>query len=206
MAKFNNDAFLLASAKVGMHGRAIDKRNGQAATDVNAWAQMATAGIIAGKLTIDAVKAQLIADYRLSLPKKEQEDFDVDTATIGDCGNTVKGWFYALARIVKAGDETMRRVCDKGEAFNSVARDTKPRQEQSGKGGKGAPKAKQAKPLPTLAESIAALRGYIGAATADNAKALALANNGELAGLIGDIAKLQAKVEKLAATPAKKAA
>ena len=206
MAKFNKSAFLLASAKVGVHGRAIDKRNSDASTDVNTWAQMATAGIVAGKLTLDEVKAQLIDDYRLALPKAQQADFDVESATIGDCGNTVKGWYYALARIVKAGDETMRRVCDNGEAFNSVARDTKPRQEQASKGGKASPKVKQAKPLPTLAESIAALRGYIGAATGDNAKAIALANNPELAGLIGDIAKLQAKVEKLAKAPAKKAA
>ena len=37
MAKFDKDAFLLASAKVGAHGRAIDKLHGKASAEKAAW-------------------------------------------------------------------------------------------------------------------------------------------------------------------------
>ena len=196
MAKFDKDAFLLASAKVGMHGRAIDKLHNKASADKAAWATQAAAGIQEGQLTMDEVKRQLIVDTFMALPKAKQEDiFDPDSVSNFKefVGQTVNGWFHDLRRCVEAGPAFIKRVAD-GEAVTTVRRETNATQGK-GKKGKSAPKAKQDKPLPTLAESIAALRGYVGAATADTAKAMALANNAELAGLIADIGKLQAKVE-----------
>lgn len=190
---FDINKFQLSSAKVGQHGRGIDKANANAATDLNEWMAQCFSGILAGKLDLDSIKAQLIADYRLALPKAEQEDFDVDAANIGDCGSTVKGWFYRMQRIAKAGNDTMRRVTDNGEAPTSVMRDVNPVQSQASKGGKA--KAKKADALPTLAASVSALNAYVTAALADNAKAIELASNAELATLVTNLAKLNANVD-----------
>ena len=206
MAKFDKDAFLLASAKVGAHGRAIDKLHNKASADKAAWATQAAAGIQEGQLTMDEVKRQLIVDTFMALPKAKQEDiFDPDSVSNFKefVGQTVNGWFHDLRRCVEAGPAFIKRVAD-GEAVTTVRRETNATQGKGAKG-KGAPKAKQAKPLPTMAEATAALRGYVQAATADTAKAMALANNTELAGLIADIGKLQAKVEAETAKLAKAA-
>ena len=206
MATYNRDAFLLASAKVGQHGRAIDKLHGKASADKAEWATQAAAGIQEGKLTMDDVKRQLITDTFLALPKSDQEDiFDPDSVSNFKefVGQTVNGWFHDLRRCVEAGPAFIKRVAD-GEAVTTVRRETNATQGKGAKG-KGAPKPKQAKPLPTLAESIAALRGYVGAATADTAKAMALAGNTELAGLMADIAKLEAKVQAATAEVAQAA-
>lgn len=207
MATYNRDAFLLASAKVGAHGRAIDKMHGKASADKAEWASQAAAGIQEGKLTMDDVKRQLITDTFLALPKSDQEDiFDPDSVSNFKefVGQTVNGWFHDLRRCVEAGPAFIKRVAD-GEAVTTVRRETNATQGKGKKAGNSSPKAKQAKPLPTLAESIAALRGYVGAATADTAKAMALAGNAELAGLMADIAKLEAKVQAATAEVAKAA-
>lgn len=195
MAKFNRDEFLLASAKVSQHGRGIDKLHGKASVDKAAWATQAALGVQEGKLSLDDIKRQLITDTFLALPKAEQDDiFDPDSVSNFKefVGQTVNGWFHDLRRCIEAGPAFVKRVAD-GEAVTTVRRETNATQ---GKGkGKGAsPKAKQAKPLPTFAEATAAMRGYVQAATADTGKAMQLAANAELAGLIADIGKLEAKV------------
>jgi len=182
---FSREQFEIASARCFQAAHKIDGVIAKSADAKNAWAKLACEGIAAGQLTIEQVQAQLIADYRGQVLKgDEQADFDVSTAKIADCGNTIKGWFYDLKRVVEA-DQTERVIA--GESLTTVRRDTKPRQSQKGKG-KSAPKT-----VP-LNEAIAVVRYHVQQAMADNANANALAANSALADMVSDIAKLEAKV------------
>lgn len=199
---FKKTAFLLASAKVLQAAFTVDKAINATATDVNNWAQMAIAGISESKLTLADVKQQLIDDYRLTLPKAAQADFDPETAKLADCGNTIKGWYYALARIVNAGADTMQRVT-KGEAFNTVARDTKPKQEQTAKrtasGGK-----QPAKPV-TLAIALNSLHYHLDGAATNGERAAEFAANPQIVALLGKLAAISKAAEAYTAKQAKAA-
>lgn len=199
---YNKAAFLLASAKVLAAAFTVDKAVAKVSGDVNAWAQMAIAGIGENKLTLDDVKAQLIADYRLTLPKREAEAFDPDTAKLADCGNTIKGWFYALQRIVNAGADTMSRVT-KGEAFNTVARDTKPKQAQTAKASASGGK-QPAKPV-TLAIALSSLHYHLDGAIANGERAAELAANPQVAAILGKLAQLEKAATAYTAKQAKAA-
>ena len=195
---YNKNAFLLASAKVLAAAFSVDKAIAKTASDVNAWAQMAVAGINEGKLTLADVKAQLIADYRFTLPKAEQADFDPETAKLADCGNTIKGWYYALARIVDAGADTMARITS-GEAFNTVARETKPKQAQAGK--KSGGKAPTADKPVTFAQALSSLHYHLDGAIANGERAAEMAANPQVIAILGKLAQL----EKAASAYTKKA-
>lgn len=190
---FDRNAFEMASAKVFQAAHGIDKTIAKAADAKNAWAKLACEGIAAGALTLDQVKAQLIADYRGQVLKgDEQADFDVDNAKIGDCGSTIKGWFYDLARVVEA-EQTHRVIA--GEALTTVRRTTKPKQEQKGKGKAPAKTTAKVKAeMPSLNAATAAIRHYVAAAKADSNLALELATNAELAAMVADIAALEQQV------------
>lgn len=204
---FNIAEFELASAQALDSAFKIDKLINKSINVKQTWATLACQGILAGKLTLDDVQAQLIADYRGQVLKgKAQAEFDVTTAKISHCGNTIKGWYHDLATVVKAGQAN--RVI-KGEALTTVRRDTKPRQEQ----GKSKTTAKTSDTvksnMPSLNEATAAIRHYVAAAKADSNLALELATNKELAAMISDIAALEAQVTaamKKAAAKAAKAA
>lgn len=191
--QYNHDKFLLASARAFGHAKGIDKAIARAQDDVNAWAKLAILGIKAGKLTLDAVKEQLIHDYRLSLPAKEGEDFDPDSAKLSDCSSTVKSWYYFLVRIVNAGDAAQQRVLE-GEGMTKVAKSCQATQAQK-KGKRAANKnGDKAKKLPSLNASASALISYIDAAMVNTDKAMELANNKQIATLVAKLAELERKV------------
>lgn len=201
---YNKDAFLLASAKVLKAAFEIDTAIAKRADTVNDWAKAAIAGIDAKAITIDDVKTQLIIDYAMTLPKAQRDDFDIDAAKIGDCGNTIKGWFYALKRIVSAGDTVTARI-SKGEAFHSVARDTKPVQAQAGKGGTKAPKVED-KPV-NLAKALSSLHYHLDGAIANGERAAEMASNEQVILILAKLAQLEkAAVAYTKKATAKKAA
>lgn len=146
---FSAADFATLSGKVLAIGRAADKAETNAAPTVQAWAIAAIQGIRANALTLDGVSAALIA----AMPKSAK------ATVIGDTGNSTKGRFYALQRIVKAGDPQMDRVIA-GEAFNTVARSTATVQKQAAKttvnGKPVTPKATPAAPVPVNDAPVAA--------------------------------------------------
>jgi hypothetical protein len=177
---------------------AIDTATASNAKAINAWAQMAAAGITANALTLDAVKEGIIAKY----PK---------ATTLGDCGNTIKGRFYAFQRIAGTDGALDRLIA--GEALNAVARDCKPKQEQkTGKRGSGT--AGKAKKLASLNDTLTALHAYLDTALVNGELAAELGNNVQLVALLPKLAKISAisdayvataKVEKRQAGAAAKA-
>jgi hypothetical protein len=186
--KFDQKAFELASARCFHAANKIDGVIAATAQVKNNWAMLAASGIALGELTIEAVEKQLINDYRLQVLKGEaQQEFDCDSATIGDCGSTIKGWFYDLKRVIAAGSEHINRVVN-GESLTTVRRDTAPRQQQAESNPKKAPD------MATLSHAISSLNYHIDNAMADNALAHSLAANAQLADLVVKIAKLEAKV------------
>lgn len=188
--------FELASAQALDAAFKIDKLINKSINVKQIWATLACQGILAGKINLEYVRAQLIADYRGQvLTGEAQANFDITTAKISHCGNTIKGWYHDLATVVNAGQAN--RVI-KGEALTTVRRDTKPRQAQ---GAAKTPAKTPAKTsatvksnMPSLNEATAAIRHYVAAAKADSNLALELATNSELAAMISDIAALEAQV------------
>lgn len=197
---YNKKAFMLASAKVLQAAFSVDKAINATAATVNDWAKQAIDGIASNAITLDDVKAQLIADYHLTLPKAKRDEFDPETAKLGDCGNTIKGWFYALQRIVNAGADTMARVTD-GEAFNTVARDTKPKQQQTGKPKAGNGK-QPAKPV-TLAIALSSLHYHLDGAIANGERAAELAANAQVIAILSKLAQLEKAATAYTAKQAK---
>lgn len=156
------------------------------------WGQQSIAGIQAGKITLDDVKASIITATQQHNPKAC--DKPVADWRIGDCGSTIKGRFYALARI--AADPAS---CDKllaGEAFNVVAKAAPQQQQQQPKaGGKGNGKGKGKPRAVTLATALEALNGWLDAALAGDAEiARGLAANADLALALAKVGKLQAVI------------
>lgn len=197
MTKFDQAAFELASAKCFQAAHKIDGVIASANDAKNNWAMLAMAGIVSNKLTIEQVQAQLISDYRLQVLKgDEQLEFDCETATISDCGSTIKGWYYDLKRVVSAGSEQMERVIS-GESLTSVRRETKPIQKQVKKSSN---KPFEVDNKLSLSECITGLAYHVDNAMTNSDLALALASNEQLASLISKLTKLEAKVSlKLAA-------
>lgn len=173
-AKYGN-----AVAKLAIAGAAVDKVAGEQAKTVNAWAVLAAAGLSANSLTLATIKEGLIAQH----PK---------AATLPDCGNTIKGWFYAFQRVATANQ--LDRILN-GEALWTVAKACKPKQEQ--KAGKRAAKSNgdKSKKLPSLNEAIAAVSHYLDAAMASTDKAKELAGNAALAEMIAKIGKVSSKAQ-----------
>lgn len=179
---FTAKAFNAATVSLVDACKAIDATVASKAKAINKWASVAAAGISSGALTLDAVKQSIIARY----PKAE---------TLSDCGNTIKGQFYALQRIVKAGDAYVARLVG-GEAFNAVAKDSPAvQQQQTGKrASKPAKGNKRASKGITLQDAIFALSGWIDTGLNDADYAKELARNADLALLIAKVGKLQAMV------------
>lgn len=191
---FDRNAFEMASAKCLQAAHGIDKTIAKASQVKVDWSRVSLLGIASGQLTLDQVKAQLIADYRGQVLKgDEQADFDIDSAVLKDCSPTVNSWFYELQRVVKAGPDTMALVTDKGYGLTKAARNTKPVQTQA-KGKRAKTTAKVKAEMPSLNAATAAIRHYVAAAKADSNLALELATNSELAAMVADIAALEQQV------------
>jgi len=188
---FTRKDFDLASAKVFQAGLVVDNAIISGADAKAAWATLAIRGIQANKLTVADIELQLKRDYMLQrLSGKEQAEFVPEEANIGDCGSTIKGWFYDLKRVIASGNEPMQRVAN-GEGLTTVRRACKPVQ-PSKKSKPAAPKAKAT--MPSLNAAIAAIRHNVALAKADNNLAMELASNPELSAMIEDITALDNQV------------
>lgn len=161
--------------------KAVDATFASKARAINNWASVSAAGIASGALTLKAVKEGLIARF----PKAE---------TLSDCGNTVKGQFYALQRVVN-GDAGQRLIA--GEALNTVARDTAPVQQQAkGKRAAKPSKGKAKARAITLSDACAALVSWLNDGLTDIERAKELARNPDIALVTATIGKLTQMVAK----------
>lgn len=197
----------------------VDKANAKAGTHIALWAVTSAIGIKVNALTLDTVKAQLIASTTPAMRKANvlASGRDIAVDSLEACGNTVKGNFYAFQRIAKGG--ALDRLIA-GEAFNTVARDAKPVQEQKAKGkgtgkGTGAP-ANDATPLATGPVEVAASAPItvqsLAAPLIAHLDGLSLkaikANENDIAAIIACMGRLNAKLAaatKASAKPARKA-
>lgn len=157
-----------------------------------AWGQQAIAGIQANKIDLDAIKAAIITATQQHNPKAC--DKPVADWRIGDCGSTIKGRFYALARI--AADPAS---CDKllaGEAFNVVAKAAPQVQQQAAKKSAGGTKGKTKARAVTLETALEAVNSWLDQAIAGDAEmARGLAQNADLALVIAKAGKLAAVIK-----------
>lgn len=191
-AKFNT-----ATVNLVTWGTGVDAAVAAGSKALLTWAQQSIAGIAAGKLDLDAVKAAIITATQQHNPKAC--DKPVADWRIGDCGSTIKGRFYALARI--AADPAS---CDKllaGEAFNVVAKAApQVQQQEKGKGnGKGNGKGKGKARAVTLETALEAVNSWLDAALAgDIEMARGLAANADLALIIAKCGKLPAILQAAA--------
>lgn len=134
-------------------GTAIDKATANSAAAVNTWALASAVGLTVKALTLDTIKSQLIAATPLAMRKANVAGTGTDTDSLAACGNTLKGWFYALQRIERAA--ALERLV-KGEAFNTVARSVGTVQKQApGKRAKAANDKGPASTTTQKAESAA---------------------------------------------------
>lgn len=173
---------------------AVDRAIGKLEQSRQELAEYALSAMRSGALTLEAFREEMVTAWKSKLSKAKAKE----VTALKHCGSTYAGIYYDIRRVHMAGSDIVARVVDKGEAITSVRRETNATQ---GKG-KTAPKATngnaKAKKLPTLAEAIGALNGYVTAAAADGDKALAMANNSSLAELISNIRKLEAAAVKAA--------
>ncbi len=163
---------------------AIDRTISDHGKALNAWAGMASAGIANGAITLDAIKAGIIARF----PKAE---------TIGACGDTIKGQYYALAAVIGAdkGDRLIN-----GEALNTVAREARA---ESKKTATGKNKRQSSKGKPKAAgdgigwmDAVAALSNWLSTAKGNRELAVAMANDANFAAMLAKVGAMQATLAK----------
>ena len=202
-------------------GNAIDKATVNAAATLATWAVASAVGIKANALTLDTIKAQLIAATSTATRKANIKAIgrDVSLDSLEACGSTVKGWFYSFQRIAKA-DALDRLIA--GEAFSTVARGTSTVQKQA-RPNKAGDKGRSSKdvtpettandtnkiPVPSVevGELSAAIRSVTGRIAAAKAATLMNSTNAAaLADLIAVIGKATAMVEAAKAAQATKKA
>ena len=184
--KFTTKTFANAQAAMIAACHGIDLAIKGSENAVNKWAKLAAAGISANSITLDYVKAGPIAAQN-------------GAKSLADCGNTVKGRFYALQRIIDANkaDELL-----KGEAFHTVARSCKAKQEQKA-GKRSTSKALATKEkLLSFNDCASGLIHWCNTASANTEKAKELANSPLIMDLLAALAKLD-KASQGAAKPAK---
>ena len=170
---------------------AVDKAKDKLEASRQEMAVYALSAMRSGELTLEAFREEMVNAWKAKLPKAKAKE----VTSLKSCGSTYAGIYYDIRRVASAGKAHIARVVDKGESLTTVRRDTKATQPQATSKAKAkASGASKGKALPSLNDSIAALRHYIAVSMADNAKANALAANSELAALIADIAKLEKKV------------
>ena len=197
---FTAKAFNAATVGLIDACKSVDATLASKSKTINKWASLSAAGIQSGALTFESVKESVIARF----PKAE---------TLADCGNTIKGQFYALQRIVKAGDAYIARLVA-GEALNTVAKAAPAVQRQEK--GKRASKPSKGKGKPraiTLETALEAVNSWLDAALAGDVEmARGLASNADLALVVakcdklGAVLQAPAKAETASAKAAKAAA
>lgn len=184
--KFTSKIFANAQAAMIAACHGIDTAIKGSENAVNKWAKLAAAGISANSITLDDVKAGIIAAHN-------------GAKTLADCGNTVKGRFYALQRIIDANkaDDLLN-----GESFHTVARSCKAKQEQK-KGKRSTSKALATKEkLLSFNDCASGLIHWCNTASANTEKAKELANSPLIMDLLAALAKLD-KASQGVAKPAK---
>lgn len=184
--KFTAKLFANATAAMIAACNGVDLAIKGTENSTNKWGKLAAAGITANSITLDDVKASIIAQYN-------------GAKSLADCGSTAKGRFYAFQRIAEANklDALLQ-----GEAFHTVARSCKAKQEQkTGKRSSGKNKADKTKLL-SFNDCASGLIHWCNTASADTEKAKELANSAMIVEVLAAIAKLE-KASQGAAKPAK---
>ena len=181
--------FANATGKVAALSHAVDTARNAGSAELLAWGQQAIMGLREGKLTIEAIQQAIItACHPITDNAPKLADM-----TIGHCGSTIKGRFYALKRIAadkESGDKLLA-----GESFNVVAKAAPQLQVQDtgkrNKGGKGG-KGKASKPREvTLETALASVNSWLEqAVSGDVEMARGLAKNETLARIIANCGKL----------------
>jgi hypothetical protein len=171
--------FATATAAMALASNGVDKLDQSQVKVVGKWAMLAASGLIAATITLDDIKAAIIANY----PNCET------LADIRKAGfETVANRYFQLQ--VVANNNELQRILN-GEALNTVSREIRARGKTAdGEGkakGKGKGKGKAAKTL-TFAECVAGLTYHLDAAMANTDQCKALANNEALAALVAKIA------------------
>lgn len=184
--KFTAKLFANATAAMIAACNGVDLAIKGTENSTNKWGKLAAAGITANSITLDDVKASIIAQYN-------------GAKSLADCGSTAKGRFYAFQRIAEANklDALLQ-----GEAFHTVARSCKAKQAQkTGKRSSGKAQADKTKLL-SFNDCASGLIHWCNTASADTEKAKELASSTMLVELLAAIAKLE-RASQGAAKPAK---
>lgn len=175
----------------------VDRTIAKSEVAKNDMAKEVMPGLIDGTYTLEAFRTDLLDAYKAKLSAKARAAI----TSLNHCeSSTLKGWYHDVKRVFDAG---LGHKVVAGESVTTVRRET---------AGQNPPKAKAATITdakatpPAFAASLAAVNAAISMALADNGLAVALAGNDGMATLIANLAKLDAKVQSLAAAPVAKAA